>query len=349
MLALWFIALLLVCAGFLLSPRLRAAPMRERLDAIRRPSLSILIPARNEAHNLPILLQSLAAQSLQPSEVIVVDDASSDGTDRIAHAFGASVVSPGPLPDGWRGKTHACHCGAQVATGELLVFVDADVRFEQPDGLRRLVDAWPGGAYSLCPWHAVETPVEHLSFFFNLNMVVGTAPDGLFGPLLLIDRDSYQRCGGHERVRDKVLEHFRMAHHARELGIPVASAAGRGIVSFRMYPRGLADLVEGWTKGFASGVGQVSLRWMVVISAWLTGLMLVPVGYIVSGWAFEWMALHLVAWAQLVGFARRIGDFRWWWAPLYPVALVFFFGLFARSACRSGRTVTWKGREIRAD
>jgi 4,4'-diaponeurosporenoate glycosyltransferase len=195
----------------------------------------------------------------------------------------------------------------------------------------------------------VETPIEHLSFFFNLNMVMGAAPDGLFGPLLLMDRDAYHKCGGHERVRDKVLEHFRMAHHAREVGIPVASAAGRGIVSFRMYPGGLADLVEGWTKGFASGAGQVSPRWMVVISAWLTGLMLAPVGAGVTGWAVEWLALYFAASAQLVGFGRRIGGFRWWWAPLYPVALVFFFGLFARSACRSGRAVTWKGREIRAD
>lgn len=346
----WSIALLLLCTGFLLGPRLRPLPARRRAaGGAPSPPLSIIIPARDEAHNLPALLESLAAQSLRPHEVIVVDDASSDGTAAIARASGARVVSPGPLPDGWRGKTHACHCGVRAASGGLLLFVDADVRFERPDGLRRLVDAWPGGAFSLCPWHAVETPAEHLSLFFNLNMVLGTAPQGLFGPLLLIDRVSHERCGGHERVRDKVLEHFRLAWHAREAGIAVASAAGRGVVSFRMYPGGFGDLVEGWTKGFASGAGQVPARSMRVITAWLSGLLIVPAGCLVSGYALEWLALHATASAQLAVFARRVGSFRCWWAPLYPVALVCFFAIFARSAARSGRKVTWKGREIHAD
>lgn len=339
-------AVLLWAAGFLLLLRLRGCVTKHAASA-QHPSL--IIPARNEAHNLPRLLESLAAQSLPPGEVIVVDDGSTDDTAETARRRGATVIVSKPLPDGWRGKPWACHQGAESAGGDLLCFVDADTRFDAPDGLRRLLDAWPGGAFSVCPWHAVERAWEHLSLFFNLNMVLGTAPDGLFGQLLLIDRESYQKSGGHEKVRDKVLENFRLAAHCREAGVPVSSAAGRGIISFRMYPGGMRDMMEGWTKGFASGAGQTPGRVMGLIIGWFTGLMFICIGLSASGLALPWLALYLAAAIQVGLLARRVGDFRWWLAPLFPLALVFFFWLFVRSSRRSGKPVTWKGRTIHAD
>ncbi len=102
------------------------------------PSLSVIIPARNEAHNLPTLLGSLAAQSVRPCEILVVDDGSTDRTAEVARELGARVIASEPLPEGWRGKTWACHQGAQAATGELLCFVDADTWFE-PGGLARIL------------------------------------------------------------------------------------------------------------------------------------------------------------------------------------------------------------------
>ena len=349
MFILLIVATLLVALGFLLAPRLRGCAGIAVSHKNPPERLSVIIPARDEAENLPLLLESLAAQSPAPHEVIVVDDGSTDGTAEIARMAGAMVVRSKPLPEGWRGKPWACHQGAAASSGDLLCFVDADTRFEVPDGLAKLQQAWPGGAFSVCPWHAVEKPYEHLSLFFNLNMVFGTVPDGLFGPLLLIDRESYQKCGGHETVRDKVLENFRLAAHCRALGIPVRSANGRGMVWFRMYPFGLTGLVEGWTKGFASGAGNTPGGVMALIIAWFTGLVLVPIGLVADGFAWPWVILYLVASIQVGVMARMGGGFRWWFAPLFPLALGFFFLLFARSSRRSGRTVTWKGREIRAD
>jgi 4,4'-diaponeurosporenoate glycosyltransferase len=344
-------ATLLWATGFLLMPRLRSgmAARPEKMAAGLKDQVSVIIPARNEAHNLPRLLESLAAQSLQPREVIVVDDGSTDDTAELARRHGATVIISQALPDGWRGKTWACHQGAEAASGAMLCFVDADTRFDQPDGLRHLLDTWQGGAHSACPWHAVERPWEHLSLFFNVNMVLGTAPDGLFGQLLLIDRESYRKSGGHERVRDKVLENLRFAGHCREAGVPVRSAVGRGIISFRMYPGGLREMIEGWTKGFASGAGQTSGRVLGLIIGWFTGLMLTSISLFASSFDWPWVVLYFMATLQVGIFARRVGDFRWWLAPLFPVALVFFFSLFARSAKRSGKPVTWKGREIHAD
>ncbi|MCX6967665.1 MAG: glycosyltransferase [Verrucomicrobia bacterium] len=79
------------------------------------PSLSILIPARNEEANLPALLRSIASQSVQPREVIVVNDGSADRTAAVAREFGVTVLESLPLPAAWRGKTWACHQGAALA------------------------------------------------------------------------------------------------------------------------------------------------------------------------------------------------------------------------------------------
>jgi 4,4'-diaponeurosporenoate glycosyltransferase len=258
------------------------------------------------------------------------------------------VISSKPLPDGWRGKTWACHQGALAATGSLLCFVDADTTFEA-GGLARMLSGYQGGAFSVGPWHAVEKPYESLSLFFNLNMVAGTVPDGLFGQMLMVDRDIYQKVGGHEAVKGRVLENFRLAEHFRELGAPVRSVAGRGVISFRMYPGGMADLIEGWTKGFASGAGRTPRGTLLLLVAWMIGLMTAPVGVFASGMRTEWLILYLACAAQVALFARRVGGFPRYASLFYPVPLMFFFALFARSARRSGKNVTWKGREIRAD
>ena len=179
MLILLLVALALWSAGFLLLGRLR--PCARASAAGPLPSVSIIIPARNEEHNLPTLLRSLAAQPVKPREIIVVDDGSTDRTAELARQLGATVIPSKPLPDGWRGKTWACHQGAQAATGELLLFLDADTWFE-PDGLARVLAIYPGGAFSVGPYHAVRKPYEELSLFFNFNMTAGTVPRRLVRP-----------------------------------------------------------------------------------------------------------------------------------------------------------------------
>jgi 4,4'-diaponeurosporenoate glycosyltransferase len=332
--------------GFLLLPRLRSC--RGGGGRVPADELSIIIPARNEQHNLPVLLASLAAQPIRPREIIVVDDGSTDRTAEIAAATGARVLVSKPLPDGWRGKTWACHQGAEAATGRLFCFLDADTSFD-PGGLARVLDGYAGGAFSVGPWHAIRKPYENLSLFFNLNMVAGTAPDGLFGQMLLVERDHYQLAGGHEAVRGKILENFGLAAHFRDAGVPVRGVAGRGALSFRMYPDGLGGLIEGWTKGFASGAGRTPRGVLWTIILWMIGLMIAPIALVASGMNPWWLGVYLTCAAQVAWFARRVGGFHWQAALFYPLPLVFFFALFARSAMRSGKNVTWKGREIRGD
>jgi 4,4'-diaponeurosporenoate glycosyltransferase len=346
MLILLLVALGLWSAGFLLLGRLR--PCARVSAAGHSPNVSVIIPARNEEHNLPTLLRSLASQSLKPQEILVVDDGSTDRTAEVARQLGATVMASQPLPDGWRGKTWACHQGAQAARGELLLFLDADTWFE-PDGLGKTVSAYEGGAFSIGPYHAVRKAYEQLSLFFNLNMTLATVPHGLFGQILLVDRESYRRVGGHETVQGRVLENSWLAARFHAAGLPVRSVTGKGLASFRMYPNGLRELIEGWTKGFASGAGQTPRVPLLVIVAWIAGLMLAPLGGLVSSDWLRWGVLYLLCGAQVGWFSRRVGAFRWSSALLYPLPLLFFFGVFAWSVARSGRRVSWKGREIRAD
>jgi 4,4'-diaponeurosporenoate glycosyltransferase len=167
--------------------------------------------------------------------------------------------------------------------------------------------------------------------------------------MLLVDRESYRRVGGHEAVKGRILENFWLAGQFRALGIPVRSVIGRRVFSFRMYPDGLRELIEGWTKGFASGAGQTPRGTLLLVVAWMIGLMLAPLGWLVTGDSIPWGTAYLLCAAQVAWFSRQIGSFRWLTALLYPMPLIFFFAVFAWSAARSGKQVTWKGREIRAD
>lgn len=260
------ITLFLWAAGFVLVGRLR--PCVRSGAAHPAPSVSLIIPARDEEHNLPTLLGSFSSQSVQPREIIVVDDGSTDRTAELAQQFGATVLASQPLPEGWRGKPWACHQGAQAATGDLLMFLDADTRFE-PEGLPRVLSGYTGGAFSVGPYHSVRKAYEDLSLFFNFNMTVGTVPCGLFGQMLLVERNSYRRVGGHETVKGRILENYWLAEQFRAAGIPVRSVTGRGAFSFRMYPNGLHELIEGWTKGFAAGAGQTPRGTLLLVVMWM--------------------------------------------------------------------------------
>ena len=355
-LALWF-------AGWIVLGRISRCGCGGSDQSLTAVQLSIIIPARNEEQNLPTLLRSLAAQSVRPREIIVVDDASTDRSAEVARERGACVTNSQPLPEGWRGKTWACHQGAQVATGDLLLFLDADTWFE-PDGLRRVLSEFQaagGGVLSVAPHHAIRSFHEQFSAFFNLVMLAGTGaftlrgdrltPRGLLGQFMLIERDAYRRVGGHEAVKGRILENFWLAAQLRAAGVPLRCRGGRGVLAFRMYPEGWREVVDGWTKGFASGAGQTPLPILLLIIGWMIGLMTAPLGLALGSQPLLWLGAYALGVAQVWWLLRRVGTFHWSTALLYPAPLVFYFVVFARSLRRSRgkRTVAWKGRQISAD
>lgn len=347
--------------GFLFLFRI---PLCRRSPVTGAPfTLSVIVPARDEEKNLPVLLGSLMAQDLPPEEIIVVDDVSGDRTAEVARAGGARVLSSAPLPSGWRGKTWACHQGARAAAGDVLLFVDADVRFE-PGALRAIRGTYTQqpGVLSVGPYHWVPLFYEQLSAFFNLVMTAGTGaftvlgghlqPRGLFGPFLMVGRPAYQAISGHEAVKGRILENFFMAPLFARAGASMRCYGGKGVVTMRMYPGGLRELAAGWTKAFATGAAQTPLLLLLGISAWITGGILV-VGFLALMAARgenpgPWLVVYALYVGQIYRMLARIGSFRWFVAPSYPVFLGFYLAVFIRSVIRVGfsKEVSWKGRRI---
>ena len=352
----------LLCAvglpvGFLL---IRRVPVCQPAQAHNAISLSIVIPARNEEGNLPRLLQSMTASAVRPAEILVVDDGSTDKTALIAQSFGATVIKSVTLPAGWTGKAWACHQGAQCAIGDHLLFLDADTFFVDR-GLDRLVARWvaerdSGLVLSLLPYHAMSANYEQLSLFFNVLMAAGAGGFGLvseprlFGQSLLISKEAYFAVGGHAAVRSLVLENLNLAPLVRASGARILCLGGRGTLHMRMFPEGLGQMSDSWTKAFIRGAavsdGLVVLSAVVWISAlWSTAtLLMVPHDYGRLGLAIVYLLLSF----QLVWLARQLGSYRFLTCLLYPLPLAYYCAVFGRSAARRAlhRKTVWRGREV---
>lgn len=323
--------------------------------------ISVIIPARDEAENLTRLLPSLTGSENRPREIIVVDDQSSDETAKVAAAHGARVVRGKELPSGWKGKTWACQQGAEAASGEWLLFLDADLLF-LPGALDRMAALTGQNAVSsVCPYHRVHRPYEQLSAYFNSITLAGvdafalhpSREATLFGQVLLIHRDDYRRAGGHRAVRSEILENFRLARLLREEGVPIRHFLGRGQVEMRMFPEGLAQLKRSWRKGFLSGAVQAPRRALITTSLWLTGGMLLT-GCLAATpcWGPVFAAATAISYLgySAVTFLvfRLSGSFSFLTALFFPVPLLFYQFLFFSSlvAQKRGDKGTWKGRTL---
>ncbi|WP_210502424.1 glycosyltransferase family 2 protein [Nocardioides xinjiangensis] len=335
------------------------------------PTVSVVVPARDEEGTLPHLLGSLREQTFPPAEVVVVDDASADDTAGVARAAGARVVPAGTPPEGWTGKAWACHVGAGATRGELLLFLDADTVLA-PDALAALVAARAerGGLVSVQPHHVVVRAYEQLSAYFNVVAVMAssaftrrpaTVPMA-FGPCLLTSRGDLERAGGHEGVRGEILDDAALAAAYFRAGLPVWCAVGGTSLRMRSYPGGIGQLAAGWTKNIASGASSAAPGATLATVAWVSAHHAVAVGAIVSlvavttgaggalvaGSPLLWALAYLGTALHLRWLLRRVGTFRWWAWLLFPLPLLAFDLIFARSAALTAvrRAVPWRGREV---
>jgi 4,4'-diaponeurosporenoate glycosyltransferase len=357
--------LIVVVTGWLLGWWAFGRP--RTVDRLQHPAppvdgrrVSVVVPARNEATSLPLLLADLATARPAGAEVVVVDDHSTDGTARLAAEFDFVTVVPAPpLPPGWTGKPWACATGAATAKGDVLVFLDADVRLD--DGaLDRVLAVRDerGGLVSVQPWHTPVRPYERLSALFNVIALMGIGaggrrpPTGAFGPVMVTSRQDYERAGGHAGVHDKVVEDVALAATYRQAGLPVETLAGERSVRFRMYPDGPRSMVQGWTKNFVTGAGSTAPLRLGGIVVWVTALG-ASLGVLFDGLSGDlplllFPAVYACFVGQLTWMFRRTGSFGVPTALVYPLLMAFFALVFARSAWRTyvRRSVTWRGRAV---
>lgn len=359
--------LLIILGGFLVAPVLfyKVPKLKGKEGYLvnrNLEQLSVIIPARNEAKSLPLLLEDLTQEWTGDFEILVVDDGSEDETYTLAKSFGVKVITVKEKPQGWLGKTYACHKGALEAKGSLLLFLDADVRLSQR-GLKRLLNTYE--AYktplSIQPFHQPEKAYEEFAFFFNLLQVGANGialPKplniGLYGPVILMSRADYIAIGGHEGVQGDVVEDMALGRKLHEIQKPFHLFVGDEDVAFRMYPDGFQGLFQGFTKNIASGAMRIPplLFWMVFL--FLSSLISVSLNLFLSGIQGDRVGVFFYAscyalWLSFLYFvAQKIGRFRWWTVLFYPVPLAVLLYVFSISLWKklAGKKVQWKGRSI---
>ncbi|MCW9088013.1 MAG: glycosyltransferase, partial [Gammaproteobacteria bacterium] len=236
-------------------------------DGQRCPAVSVIIPARNEAHNIGQALQAVTQLDYPKTqvEVIVVDDRSSDRTAAIVRDFmieheEISLLDAPPLEADWTGKANACHFGAEQAQGDWLVFLDADT-YVRPALLVSAVDyaaANRVGLLSLIPFQIaasfqerIALPLIFLAFasvidFRRVNDPADTQAVAN-GQFLLFARDAYRRIGGHRAVRSELSDDLAFARRAKALGVGFRCLFADRLVETRMY-RSLAEVWRGFSR-----------------------------------------------------------------------------------------------------
>ncbi len=342
------------------------------------PLISICIPARNEESNIGKCVESALAQDYPNFEVIVLDDRSTDSTSEILRQLAAQndklkIIHGSDLPSGWAGKPHALYQASADARGEWLCFIDADT-FIAPNAL------------SSCYAKAIETEAD--LFTIMTRQIMGTFWEKVVMPLvmtalsvgfsprkvndsnrrdavangqfILIRREVYNAIGGHEAIKDQIVEDKAISEKVKWSGYRLIVADGKQAAQTRMYTS-LASMWEGWTKNIYLGLrdhpsmlllGAFGATLALIAALFLPVWPLLGILWYLNGGG--WLAVgvivkSLLVWSALLlarGLTARGMGIPAWYAFTTPLGAGIFAAMMLTSAWKvlSGKGVTWKGR-----
>lgn len=326
-----------------------------------RKTLSLLIPARDEEANIGRLLGDLTGISDRILEIIVCDDMSADNTASIVVQFAAvdsriKLIRGEELPDGWTGKNHACHCLAQEAAGDYLLFLDADVRVGEGvlDRSLQYMQRHRCDLMSIFPTQEMQTPGEKITVP-NMQIILLTllplplvrlsgfpSLSAANGQFMLFRHDTYKELQPHRQFRMSRAEDIEIARHLKRHRRKMSCLTGIREVRCRMY-RSLPEAVEGFSKNVTHFFGNSSVA---AILYWLvTTFGFIP--FLVAGrWdgLLLWLAATLftrIAASLTVG--MRVGDNLLLFLPQQLMLGAFILRSLIN---RRNKTFTWKGRKI---
>ncbi len=356
--------------------------LREPLESVRRiegtstdeyvfsERISVLVPARNEATNITALLETLIAQVGCPNlEILVADDASTDQTASLVKQFASTTLSSitlielaGDLPPGWLGKSRACNELAMRARGDVLVFVDADVRLA-PDALLAscsllrqanldLLSPYPKQITNTLLARLTQPLLQwswlaFLPLRLSENPITPASLSAANGQFLICDAGAYQQAGGHAAVAGEVIEDVGLARAFKRAGLKVGMANGTQIATCLMYPND-QDLIEGYSKSLWRAFGSpVGAGFTALLFA---GLFIVPPIAVLTGGAkarSAGLAGYLAAVGQRAISAARTDTPVWPDSFGQPISIGILIGLIARSIRgHHAQQLTWRGRKV---
>jgi glycosyltransferase involved in cell wall biosynthesis len=354
------------------------------------PLVSVIIPARNEAENITACLETIFAQDYPNLEVLVVDDRSTDGTGDVINSLcrrrreegltSCTLIGIEQLPEGWTGKTYALHHVTKQAHGEWLLFIDADTRHD-PSNISRVMEAiqkekldmmslipsLEGGSF----WERVMQPILGGALMVRYPIERVNNPNSRIafanGQYIMIRRSVYEQVGGHEAVKNNLLEDIALAdmvknyHREGEGGAAkpfrVQLFLGSEVSSTRMYSS-FKEIWRGWSRIFYAGYNRsaafvlLAMCMMALFSASPFPLFagsLISKAAGITGPFVEWLLLlsgiHLAL--LLVGYARFYrymkGDVRF--VIFIPLAAVVGTGILFNTLRKIlfGRGISWRG------
>ena len=352
---------------------LAGGPLLLAFDNLRRylppdaaanlPSVSVLIPARNEEANIADATAAILASSNVELELIVLDDNSTDRTPEILRGITdprVRVVHGIPLPAGWSGKQHACATLATHARYDLMVFVDADVRLS-PDALNRMAGFMERRALGLAsgfPRQITRSWAEVLLLPLIHFLLIGYLPMAQMarseapslgagcGQLFIAQKRAYQLAGGHGAIRASLHDGITLPRAFRRAGFMTGLFDATNIATCRMYSDA-AQVWEGLTKNATEGMAKPMALpfWTVILAG---GQILPAVLILLAPSGIAALALACGIGLRLV-LAWRFKQ-SWVSALLHPVGvlalLVVQWSALLRVA--SGRPATWRGRSYPA-
>jgi chlorobactene glucosyltransferase len=330
------------------------------------PRVSILIPARNEAAVIGRSVQALLSQDYPHIEILVLDDQSDDNTGQIAQAAGHGdtrlrVINGAALPDGWLGKNWACQQLGEAASGDILVFTDADVLW-QPGALRALIDemeATQADLLTVWPTQQTQTWGERLVVPLMALAILGYLPLLLVhhsrwpvfaaanGQCLAFRRRAYERIQGHAAVRSQIVEDVALARKVKAAGLRLRMADGAGLILCRMYTS-WGQVRSGFAKNILAGHGD-SVLFLLVSTVFHWGVFVLPWLGLIFGlydrlWGLCLIVLGVgVRMLSAAATRQRIGD-----GVLLPVSVILMTVIAAQAIwwrLRYGGP-RWKGRTI---
>lgn len=323
-------------------------------------SVSILIPMRDEARNAKGVVDSALFQSgISELKVIALDDFSSDQTLEILRSIADkkfTFLSGQTLPQGWLGKNFALNTLTQNSESHYLVFLDADVRLESEAVSSAItlmneldwqyISPYPRQiahgflartVQPLLQWSWFAT--LPLRFVENSSRSSTTVANGQF---FIVKNSAYRACGGHEAIKEEVLDDLELARLLRGHGFRGSVVDASKVASCEMY-RNSRELIRGYSKSqwraFGGWMGALIAITFMFISSVLPALML----FKFETWAIA-SYLALVGSRLLAGIHTRSVIAT---APLHPLAILFWIFLILRSLIlKKMRKLEWRGRTI---
>lgn len=344
------------------------------------PSVSVLIPAKDEAGQIEKCIRSVLNQDYPNFNVIVIDDRSTDGTGRILDDMAAQDarlivvhLKDGSLPRGWGGKSFALHNGLLQATSDWLLFVDADVLLE-PDVMGATI-AWAMARkfdlISILPRFVSGTLAEGV-----FQPLAGAATSAMFaipltnspewprtafanGQYLMVRRSVYEAVGGHEAIRGTLSEDVAIARRLKIAGYRPRLGWGDTWATVRMY-EGFNAIFQGWSRNFY--VGSLGKPWrilgLIAFIFFCCWSLLAAIGWGLYGNAPHpagWMWLGAAAAHYLLITVTAALMYFWayepvWYALLFPISVAFLVVVSLKSLwiCATGK-VTWRGTQYSAE